>query len=60
VQQGINFIQNKVTTLEKTIIFFGEQYKCFFQNLFSDGRFVLINIPLNVDGWLTTHNNKNV
>jgi hypothetical protein len=60
VQEGTNFIQNKVTTLEKNRISFCEQSKCFPYNLFSDGRFVLINIPLNVDGWLTTHNNKNI
>jgi hypothetical protein len=30
----------------KKLEFFGEQSRCFPQNLFSDGRFVLINIPL--------------
>jgi hypothetical protein len=75
MQERVVLIQDKVTTLEKTIFFLCKQPTCLLKNhfnapinqplecfiiFFSDGIFSPINILLHVDVWQQIHNNKNI
>jgi hypothetical protein len=50
LQKRTNFIQDEVTTLEKTS-FFCKKFICHFQNIFGDENCVLMHQALYVNSW---------
>jgi hypothetical protein len=60
VQEGIDLIPDKATTLEEVGFLLSKKLKCQSRNFFDEYEFFFVNRLMDVDSWSKTRNKKNI